>query len=137
MNQGIRMRVVLWLTIVVVFALGGVAGASLDSLYRNRTGAAARERTHSTDKMLETMHHDLNLNDQQSQQIHAILDDTRNQYRALRTDVRPRYDTIRQQARGRIRALLSPDQQQHFDAMIAERDAKDARKEEDGKEKHQ
>lgn len=137
MNQGIRMRVVLWLTIVVVFALGGVAGASLDSLYRNRTGAARSDRNHGTDKILETMRHDLNLNDQQSQQIHAILDDTRTQYRALRTEVRPRYETIRQQARGRIRALLSPDQQQHFDAMIAERDAKDAKRAEDGKEKRQ
>jgi Spy/CpxP family protein refolding chaperone len=124
--------------IVVVFTLGCVAGASLDSLYRSRASSAHGDRgPHGPDQILETMHRDLNLNDQQSQQIHAILEDTRTQYRTLRTEVRPRYDTIRQQARGRIRALLSPDQQQRFDAMIAERDAKDAKKEEDGKEKHQ
>ena len=78
------------------------------------------------------MRRDLNLNDQQSQQIRAILDDTRNQYRSLRTEVRPRYDAIRQQARSRIRGVLSPEQQQRFDAMIAERDAK---RDEEGKEK--
>jgi Spy/CpxP family protein refolding chaperone len=138
MNQRSRMRIVLWLMIVVVFGLGCVAGASLDSLYRSRASSARGERSpHGPDQMLETMRHDLNLNDQQSQQIRAILEDTRTQYRALRTEVRPRYDTIRQQARGRIRALLSPDQQQHFDAMIAERDARDAKRAEDGKEKHQ
>jgi Spy/CpxP family protein refolding chaperone len=126
MTQRIRMRIVLWLVIVVVFALGCVTGASLDSLYRSRAGSLRGEMRgpHGPDQFIENMRRDLNLNDQQSQQIRAILDDTRNQYRSLRTEVRPRYDAIRQQARSRIRAMLSPEQQQRFDAMIAERDAK-------------
>ncbi len=134
MTQRIRMRIVLWLVIVVVFALGCVTGASLDSLYRSRAGGPRGEirGPHGPDQFIENMRHDLNLNDQQSQQIRAILDDTRNQYRSLRTEVRPRYDVIRQQARSRIRAVLSPEQQQRFDAMIAERDAK---RDEEGKDK--
>jgi len=134
MTQRTRMRIVLWLVIVVVFALGCVTGASLDSFYRSRAvGSRAETRgPHGPDQFVENMRRDLNLNDQQSQQIRAILEETRNQYRSLRTEVRPRYDAIRQQARSRIRAALSPEQQQRFDAMIAERDAK---RDEEDKEK--
>jgi len=136
MMQAGRMRIVLWLVILVVFVLGGVTGASLNSLYRSRALASRGEGgprgPHGPDQMLEKMRSDLNLNDQESQQIRAILDDTRNQYRSLRTEVRPRYDTIRQQARARIRAVLTPEQQKRFDAIVAERDAK---REEDGKDK--
>ena len=132
MNQRTRIRIALWLAIVVVFALGCVTGAALDSLYRSRASSARALRAHDTDQFLENMRRDLSLDDQQSQQIRAILEDTRNQYRALRTEVKPRYETIRQQARTRIRSLLSPEQQQRFDAMIAERD----KHEEENKEKH-
>lgn len=134
MMQAGRMRIVLWLVILVVFVLGGVTGASLNTLYRARVLARGDMRgPRNPDQMLEKMRGDLGLNDQQSQQIRAILDDTRNQYRSLRTEVRPRYDTIRQQARVRIRAVLSPDQQKRFDAIVAERDAK---REEDSRDKH-
>lgn len=132
MMQAGRMRLVLWLVIVVVFGLGAVTGAALDGLYRSRASAREARPAHSPDQMLEKMRGDLNLNDQQSQQIRAILDDTRTQYRSLRTEVRPRYDSIRQQARTRIRAVLSPEQQKRFDAIVAERDAK---REEEGKER--
>jgi Spy/CpxP family protein refolding chaperone len=70
------------------------------------------------------MKRDLNLNEQQTTDVKAILDQTGNDYRALRTEVRPRYDAIRQSARARIRALLTPEQQQKFDAKAAERDAR-------------
>ncbi len=44
--------------------------------------------------------------------------------RVLRAKARPRYDVIRQRACTRIRAVLTPEQQQRFDARIAERDAR-------------
>ena len=47
----------------------------------------------------------------------------RNEYRALRTELRPRFEEPRQKARARIRALLTPEQQQKFDGMIAQQDA--------------
>lgn len=115
-----------WLVIVGVFGLGCMTGASLDSLYRLRAGNAQKEMRGRRDKEegFERMKRDLNLNEQQATEIRAILDQTRNDYRALRAEVRPRYDTIRQSARTRIRALLNPEQQQRFDAKVAERDAK-------------
>jgi Spy/CpxP family protein refolding chaperone len=116
----------MWLVVVGVFALGCVTGVSLDSVYRLR---ASNERSDARpgrdkDKLFERMKSDLNLNEQQATQIRAILDQTREEYRQLRTEVRPRYDAVRQNARTKIRALLSPEQQQKFDAQMAERDAR-------------
>jgi Spy/CpxP family protein refolding chaperone len=112
-----KTRLKIWLVIVGVFVLGCVTGASLDSVYRLR-GRGGRQDG------FEKMKRDLKLNEQQATEIRAILDQTRNDYRSLRTEVRPRYDTIRQNARARIRALLTPEQQQRFDARMAERDAR-------------
>ena len=131
-----KTRLKIWLAVAVVFALGSVTGASLNSLYRLRAGDSERQGRRGQggkDKAFEHMKRDLNLNDQQATEIRAILDQTRNEYRALRTEVRPRYDAIRQNARTRIRALLTTEQQQRFDVKVAERDA---RRNDDDKDEH-
>ena len=120
-------RLKIWLVVVGVFALGCVTGASLDSAYRlkaSNDGRSEMRRDRGKKDIFEEMKRDLNLSDQQATEIRAILDQTRNDYRALRQEVRPRYDTLRQTARTRIRALLTPEQQQLFDARAAARDAK-------------
>ena len=115
-----------WLMVLGVFVLGCLTGASLDSAYRLRAGNNERQERGGHDKkdVFEHMKRDLNLSEQQASEIRAILDQTRNEYRALRAEVRPRYDALRQNSRARIRALLTPEQQQRFDAKVAERDAK-------------
>lgn len=120
-------RLKIWLVIVGVFVLGGATGALLDSVYRLRASGNARQEMHNGhhgEEVIERMKSDLNLNDNQVTQIRAILDQTRNDYHTLRTEVRPRYDAVRQNARAKIRALLTPEQQQKFDAKVAELDAK-------------
>ncbi|HEV7903933.1 MAG TPA: hypothetical protein VGO96_08840 [Pyrinomonadaceae bacterium] len=121
-------RLKILLVLLGVFILGGVTGASLDSLYRTRgrrdNGRQSGEHRGGRDNMFENMRRDLNLSEQQATEIRAILDQTRNEYRTLRTEVRPRYDAVRQQARTRIRSLLTPEQQKLFDARAAERDAR-------------
>ena len=123
-------RLKILLVLLGVFLLGGVTGASLASLYRLRDGRERQERRNGggrgkrEDKIFESMRRDLSLTEQQATEIRAILDQTRNDYRALRAEVRPRYDSVRQNARTRIRALLTPEQQKLFDARAAERDAR-------------
>ncbi len=120
-------RLKLWLAVAAVFALGCATGAFLDSAYRLRAGAArgeSRGGKHNPEHMFEKMRRELDLDEQQSGEVRRILDETRNEYRALRTEARPRFDAIRQSARTRIRALLTPDQQQRFDARVAELDAR-------------
>ena len=127
MTPRAKTRLKIWLVVLSIFILGGVTGAALDSIYRLKASGGRGSEAHSPrdrDKMFEKMKSDLSLTDQQAEQIRSILDQTRNDYRALRNEVRPRYDALRQQARTKIRALLNPDQQQKFDAKVAEHDAR-------------
>ena len=120
-------RLKLWLAVAVVFALGCATGAFLDSAYRLRAGSSrgeSRGGKHSREQMFEKMQRELSLDERQSTEVKKILDETRHEYRALRSEARPRFDAIRQSARTRIRALLTPEQQQRFDARVAEKDAR-------------
>jgi Spy/CpxP family protein refolding chaperone len=113
----------IWLVLLVVFVLGSVTGAALTGLlYRSRAGGAeARER--AMHERFEKMRTELSLTDQQTAAVRTILDETRNEYRAVRKELRPRFEEPRLKARARIRALLTPEQQQKFDAMVAQQDA--------------
>lgn len=123
-----KTRLKIWLVVVGVFVLGCVTGASLDSLYRMKASNDERHekgggRRHK-ENIFEDMKRDLNLTDQQATEVRAIIEQSREEYRALRNEQRPRHDAVRSAARARIRALLTPEQQQRFDAKIAERDAR-------------
>lgn len=109
----------IWLVLVVVFVLGSVTGAAITGFYHamgHSTHSAPRER-------MEKLRHDLSLTDEQMKSVSVILDETRNEYKQLKTELKPRFDEPRQKARTRIRALLTPEQQQKFDAMVAQQDA--------------
>jgi len=114
-------RLKVWLVLVVVFVLGSITGAALTGLYRSRASADRPEK--APHERFEKMRRELNLTDEQTKSVSAILDETRNEYRALRAELRPRFEEPRQKARTRIRALLTPDQQQKFDALVAQQDA--------------
>lgn len=131
-------RLKIWLVLVGVFALGCLTGGLLDSAYRLQAGADGRHargggRGDRDEKRFEHMRRDLNLTEQQATEIRAILEETRGGFRALRDEVRPRYDALRQNSRARIRALLTPEQQQRFDARTAELDARRDRDDKDGR----
>jgi Spy/CpxP family protein refolding chaperone len=115
----------IWLVLVAVFVLGAVTGGALTGLYRSRaSGSAGRDsRERALKERFEKMRQELNLTDQQTTQVRAILDETRNEYRTLREELRPRFDEPRMKARAKIRALLDPDQQKKFDALVAQQDA--------------
>ena len=129
-----RTTLKIWVVLLVVFVLGSVTGAALTGLYRSRTGGAGPEaRERAMHERFEKMRTELNLTDQQTTSVRTILDETRNEYRALRTELRPRFEEPRMKARTRIRALLTPEQQQKFDALVAKQDAQH---DEDQKSRH-
>ena len=109
-----------WLVLVVVFLLGSITGAALTGLYRARSGDRPERSGH---ERFEKMRAELNLTEEQTKAVSAILDETRNEYKTLRAELRPRFDEPRQKARAKIRALLTPEQQQKFDARVAQQDA--------------
>jgi Spy/CpxP family protein refolding chaperone len=133
MNLQETTRLKIWLAVLGIFLLGGVTGAALNNVYRIRNGWHGSFEQRGREGYVEGLRHRLSLNDEQTTQIRTIMDETRGEYRQLRTEVRPRYDASRQRARTRIRALLTPEQQQKFDAMVAERDA---HRDDDEKERH-
>jgi len=108
-----------WLVLVVVFVLGSLTGGAVTGFYR---AMSRPEHNPPRDKM-EKLRRDLNLTDDQVKSVSAILDETKNEYKALRTELKPRFEEPRLKARAKIRALLSADQQQKFDAMVAQVDA--------------
>jgi Spy/CpxP family protein refolding chaperone len=124
MTQRAKTRLKIWLVVLGIFILGCVTGAAIDSVYRLKASGGRGGEMRGPGRTLEKMKSDLSLTDQQAEQIRSILDQTRGEYRALRNEVRPRYDALRQEARTKIRALLSPEQQQKFDAKVAEHDAR-------------
>src|SRR5262245_15927384 len=123
MTTQARTKLMMWLVLVAVFVLGSVTGAALTGLIRSRAGNERMDRERSMHERFDKMRAELNLTDQQTTAVRAILDETRNEYRALKTELRPRFEEPRLKARAKIRALLTPEQQQKFDAMVARHDA--------------
>ena len=119
MNPQGRTNLKVWLVLVVVCLLGSVTGGALTGFYRAMTRP---ERGAPRDRM-EKMRRDLSLTEEQMKSISSILDETKNEYKALRQELKPRFDEPRAKARVKIRGLLNAEQQQKFDAMIAEKDA--------------
>jgi hypothetical protein len=119
MNKQGNTTLKVWLVLVVVFVLGSVTGGAVTGFYRSMSRP---DRNAPRDKM-EKLRRDLSLTDDQVKSVSTILDETKNEYKALRTELKPRFDEPRQKARAKIRALLSAEQQQKFDAMVAQVDA--------------
>ena len=127
-----RTRLAMWLAVAGVFVLGCVTGASLAGAYRSRAEAGAgAERP--KEKLFAQLRRELNLNEAQAAQIGSIIEETRGKYHALRSECRPRYDAARAAGRERIRALLTPEQRQTFDAIVAARDADRDRREQESR----
>ena len=123
MTSQARTKLMMWLVLVAVFLLGSLSGAALTGLIRSRASTERPDREKAMKERFDKMRSELNLTDQQTTAVRAILEETRNEYRALRTELRPRFEAPRQKARTRIRALLTPEQQQKFDAMVTQHDA--------------
>jgi len=116
-----------WVAFLIVFALGGVTGASLDGIYRLRattSSPAPAVSIRDTDAYFETLKRELALSEDQSSAMRAVLDRTRDDYKAVCADVRPRYDVVREKARHQMRALLSADQQPRFDQIVTAEDCR-------------
>lgn len=118
-----RTRLKIWLVLAGVFLLGCVMGGSLVGIYHLRYFGGHREGRGGRDAFFERMRSDLNLTDEQTTQIKAIVNDSRNQFQSLQAEARPRFDAIKQKERERIRGILTPEQQQQFDRIVARQDA--------------
>ena len=129
MNSQAKAQVKIWAAFLIVFALGGVTGVSIDGIYRSRTNETqgnqvAAVSLRDPDAYFETLKRELVLNDEQATSMRAILNRTRDDYKSVCADVRPRYDVVREKARSQMRALLAADQQQRFDTIVTQEDCR-------------
>jgi hypothetical protein len=129
MNSQAKAQVKIWAAFLIVFALGGATGVSIDGIYRSRTNETqgnqvAAVSLRDPDAYFETLKRELVLNDEQATSMRAILNRTRDDYKSVCADVRPRYDVVREKARSQMRALLAADQQQRFDTIVTQEDCR-------------
>lgn len=108
--------------VFVVFLLGLLVGGLGSHLWGERVwghqGATARTRPASRDQIVNDLTHQLELTPDQQKQIGSIIDAERSQVHALYAPVDVQHEQLRQQGRARIRAVLTPDQQTKFDALM-------------------
>jgi len=104
---------------LAVFALGSVAGGTIDRFLGSRASATSRPPSiRDGEPYLAVLDSQLHLTREQAAEMRSILNETRDEYKALCGAVKPRYNDVRDRARTRLRALLSPDQQAGFDSIV-------------------
>jgi|HubBroStandDraft_6_1064221.scaffolds.fasta_scaffold16107_5 Spy/CpxP family protein refolding chaperone len=102
--------------VLLIFALGFVAGALALNLYRTYHPTAARGRQHHLEQTLDS----LNLSEDQKTQVKQIFSDTRKQLMQIHDQSRPQVSEIRKQARERLKAVMTPDQFNQFQQTMKE-----------------
>ncbi|MGD0403363.1 MAG: hypothetical protein ABSB66_09205 [Candidatus Acidiferrales bacterium] len=105
--------------VLVVFLLGALLGGVGNHLWDERVWGKQTINTQPTrNEIVAKLTTDLQLTPDQQQQLGAIVDDTRAQWRTLYTTIEPRHEQIRQQSRDRIRAILTPEQKPKFEQFM-------------------
>ena len=95
---------------ILIFLLGGIAGAVSHYIYCEQQKAAVR----SIEDVVDWMAAELKLDEQQKAQVRVIITDIRGRYRTLWQEFRPRYEELRTESDDRIDALLRDDQKALF-----------------------
>jgi len=113
------------LIIITAFALGIVVGASGQYLLSHQ--APPRPASTTTD-IANELTHILKLDQSQRSQIVQIFSECQKQNQDLRSQTRPQFQAVRENARNRIRAILSSEQQALYNQWLKELDAKREKK---------
>lgn len=109
------------LLVFIVFLLGLLVGGVGNHLWGERVWGHQGPPAHrppSREQIVSDLTRELQLNSDQQKQIGAIIDDTRSQVHALYAPVDAQHEQVRLQGRAKIRAILTPDQQTKFDALM-------------------
>ena len=106
------------LYLLLVFVAGALFGLVSHSLYTQRSTRAAPNPQEFRERYIEKLRQDLALSPDQVSQLTAILDETHDRFQELRDRMTPEFDAIRQNQRGRITALLNPEQQPRYQKIL-------------------
>jgi len=120
------------LIIITAFILGVAVGASGQYLlFRQSPPRTASTAAEAADELTRI----LKLDQSQRSQVVDILGECQKQNQDLKEQTRPQYAAIREKGRGRIRAILSPEQLETYNQWVKDLDAKREKKtSEEGKQ---
>ena len=120
------MKLKVGISVVFFILFGFFAGVVVDKNFLAKANEKDKPAAPKVDPKVEMMQFyssRLNMTDEQREQMGRILDETTGEYDSLRKSMKPQFDKIRNGARQRIRAMLTPEQQPKYDALVQERDA--------------
>jgi Spy/CpxP family protein refolding chaperone len=114
------------LVLMSIFLLGGVAGGMSHYIYQNHLGFGPppRPRLPNSHDISEEMAKSLNLDARQKEKLKEIIQQSTEKYRALSRQFQPEYEKIRNDTNDLIRAMLHPDQRQHFEDTLEKMDSR-------------
>ncbi len=126
--------------LLVVLLMGGVAGVAVDRmLVGERTAVGNRDhrdggRDHRR-SYIDWLAAELELTDDQHADIELLLDEYREQVSAQWHEMRPRFEEFRAQFRAEVREVLTQEQIEAYEALLAReaerRRARNGKEEED------
>ena len=120
---------------ILLFACGIVAGA-LGHRYYTATAVSAKSADDFRHHYISEMESRLKLTPSQINQLETILDDTKAKFRAVREASRPAMLKIKTEQIARVKAILTPQQIPVYEQLVAERERRAAREQEDRDSRH-
>src|ERR1041385_6412549 len=110
-----------WFVLALVFFAGFAGGVVTTRVTVRRVMAKAVSQPDWVQMRIEReLFRQLRLNPKQRQEVHVILVDARGQMRTLRREFQPQFTSIVDDTRGKISAVLDPQQQKRFERLQAE-----------------
>jgi hypothetical protein len=108
-------------SVIIVFLLGAAAGAIVNEFYQQRIGDVFRNEPRSMRELIvRRLHHELDLDPAQTEQVRVIVSDTQTRMREVRRRFRPELEEIMAHSQEQIRAILRPYQRERYERIIAE-----------------
>lgn len=108
------------ISMVLVFVVGVFCGVFLDkSILEPRRHQREREKRPAPFPTLETMAEELDLTSDQQARIEEVFQANHERLKVMHHELRKRFSDLRAQLLDEIKGVLTPDQIEKFDAMIA------------------
>ena len=105
------------LAVMIIFAIGFVAGGLAMNFYRDQRGPSREGPMRGGfSRVLDQ----LNLTPEQKTEVEKILEETRAQLIEIRKESGPKFREVREQTDERLRAVLTPEQWEQFQQIKKE-----------------
>jgi Spy/CpxP family protein refolding chaperone len=118
--------------VLLIFAIGFIAGGLAVNFYRDRRGPSqfGGPMRGGFSRVLDQ----LNLTPEQKTEVEKILEDTRAQLMEIRKESGPKFREVRKQTDERLQAVLTPEQWEQFQQIMKEGRHRRHRGRENGRE---